>query len=48
MLFEHGTELENTCHEPFNICMTLYTENNVDQTDHSADVFVRKKRCVRL
>ena len=42
VLFEHGSELENTCHEPFIICMTLYTESNVDQTDHSADVFVRK------
>ena len=42
MLFEHGSELENTENEPFIICMTLYTESVADQTDHSADIFVRE------
>ena len=35
-------ELENTSNEPCIICMTLYTERIADQTDHFADVFVRK------
>ena len=42
MLFEHGSELENTYNEPCIICMTLYRESVVDQTDHFADVFVRE------
>ena len=42
MLFEHGSELENTSNEPCIICMTLYTESLEDQTDHFADAFVRK------
>ena len=40
VLFEHGSE--HTLKEPFIICMTLYTESDADQTDHSADVFVLK------
>ena len=40
VLFEHGFELENTSNEPRVICMTLYRESDVDQTDHFADVFV--------
>ena len=43
MLFEHGSELENTKNELcliHVICMTLYTESVADQTDHFADVFV--------
>ena len=43
MLFEHGSEFENTQHEPFIICMMLYTVSVADQTDHSADVFVHEK-----
>ena len=39
--FEHGVELQNVLYEPPVICMTLYTESVVDQTDHFADVFVR-------
>ena len=42
MLFEHGSELENTSNEPCIICMTLYTERIADQTGHFADVFVRE------
>ena len=42
MLFEHGSELENTLNDPCIICMTLYTESVADQTDHFADVFVRE------
>ena len=42
MLFEHGSELENTKNESCIICMTLYTESVADQTDHFADVFVRE------
>ena len=33
---EHGSELENTYNEPCIICMTLYRESVVDQTDHFA------------
>ena len=40
VLFEHGSELENTLIEPCIICMTLHTERLADQTDHFADVFV--------
>ena len=40
MLFEHGSELENTKNETCIICMTLYTERVADQTDHFADIFV--------
>ena len=32
VLYEHGSELENTKNEPCIICMTLYTESVVDQT----------------
>ena len=39
MLFEHGSELENTLNEPCIICMTLYG-THCRQTDHFADVFV--------
>ena len=42
VLFEHGSELENTEYEPCIICMTLYTERIADQTDHFANVFVRE------
>ena len=42
VLFEHGSELENTLNELCIICMTLYTESVADQTDHFADVFVRE------
>ena len=42
VLFEHGSELENTINEPYIICMTLNTESIADQTDHFADVFVRE------
>ena len=42
VLFEHGSELENTQNEPCIICMTLYKERIADQTDHFADVFVRE------
>ena len=42
VLFEHGSELENTYNEPCIICMTLTTESVADQTDHFADVFVRE------
>ena len=47
MLFEHGSELENTLNEPYIICMTLNTGSIADQTDHFADVFCSRKRCVR-
>ena len=40
MLFEHGSEFENTQNEPFIICMTLNTESIADQTYHFANVFV--------
>ena len=43
VLFEHGSELENTLNELCIICMTLNTESNADWTDHFADFFVRKK-----
>ena len=39
MLFEHGSELEKS-HQV--ICMTLYTEGFVDQTDNFTDAFVRE------
>ena len=39
MLFEHGSELEKS-HQV--ICMTLYTESFVDQTDNFTDAFVRE------
>ena len=42
VLFDHGSELENTLNEPCIICMTLYTESVAGQTDHFADVFVRE------
>ena len=42
MLFEHGSELENTYNEPCIICITLYMESIADQTDHFDDVFVRE------
>ena len=42
VLFEHGCELENTSNEPRVICMMLYMEKVVDQTDHSANAFVRE------
>ena len=42
VLFEHGSELENTENEPCIICMTLYTESVADQIDHFADVCVRE------
>ena len=42
VLFEHGSELENTYNEPCIICTTLYTERMSDQTDHFAVVFVRE------
>ena len=42
VLFEHGFELENTKNEPCIICMTLYTESVVDQTDHFAHVLFAK------
>ena len=42
VLFEHGSELENTKNEPCIICMTLYTESIADQTDYFADVFVHE------
>ena len=43
MLFEHGSELENTLNEPCIICMTLYMESIADHTDHFfTDVFLRK------
>ena len=42
MLFEHGSEHENTSNEPCIICMTLYTESVADQTDHFAVVFDRE------
>ena len=42
VLFEHGSEPENTENEPSITCMTLYTESVADQTDHFADVFVRE------
>ena len=32
--------LENTLNEPCIICMTLYTESVVNQTDYFADAFV--------
>ena len=41
LLFEHGSELENTSNEPCIICMMLYMECIAHQTDHFADVFVR-------
>ena len=40
VLFEHGSELENTYNEHCIICITLYTESVADQTDHFDDVFV--------
>ena len=40
VLFEHGSEIENTYNEPCIICMTLYTESVEDQIDHFAHVFV--------
>ena len=39
LLFEYGFELENYKTESSVICMTLYLERDVDQTDHIADVF---------
>ena len=45
VLFEHGSELENTYKQPCIICLTLYTESVVDPNDlndHFADVSVRK------
>ena len=42
VLFEQGSELENTQNEPCIICMTIYTENIADQTYHFTDVFVRE------
>ena len=42
VLFEHGFELENTLNKPCIICMTLFTESDVDQTDHFANVFVHE------
>ena len=42
VLFEHGSELENTQNEHCIICMPLYTKSVADQTDHFADVFVRE------
>ena len=42
VLFEHGSELENTKNEPCIICMTLYMESVGDQTDHSAYVLVHE------
>ena len=42
VLFEHGSELENTQNEPCIICMTLYMERIADQTDHFPNVFVRE------
>ena len=43
VLFELGFKLENTLDEPQVICMLLYTESVVDQTDQFADVFVCEK-----
>ena len=42
MLFDHGSELENTLNEPCIICMMLYMESVADQTDQFADVLVRE------
>ena len=42
VMFEHGSELENTSNKPCIICMTLYAESIADQIDHFADVFVRE------
>ena len=42
VLFEHGSELENTLNEPCNICMTLYTESVADQINRFADVLFAK------
>ena len=42
MLFEHGSELENTKYEPCIFFMTLYMESIADQTDYFADGFVRE------
>ena len=39
---EHEFELENTSNEPRVICLTLYTKNLVDQTDHFTDFFGRE------
>ena len=41
-MFEHGSELENAQNEPCIICLTLYMESVAYQTDHFAEVFVRK------
>ena len=41
VLFEHGSELENTRNKPCIICMT-YMESVVDKTDHFVGVFVRE------
>ena len=42
VLFEHGSELEDTYNEPCIICMTLCTESVGDKTEHFADVFARE------
>ena len=45
MLFERGSELENTYKQLCIICLTLYMESVADPNDlndHLADVFVRK------
>ena len=42
VLFEHGSEHENTKNKPCIICMTLHTESVADQSDHFADVLFAK------
>ena len=42
VLFEHEFKLKNTSNKPRVIYMTLYAESAADQTDHSADTFVRE------
>ena len=50
VLFEHGSELENTYKQPCIICLTSYTESVADPNDlndHFADVlFVKTLRTV--
>ena len=42
VLFEHGSELENTYNEPCIIFLTFYTKSVTDMTDHFAKVFVHE------
>ena len=42
MLFDHGSELENTLNKTCIIYMMLYMESVADQTDHFANVLARE------